>query len=95
VIAEVLSIKPEIKRESETGFMPLQKDKQTPFCGLYRKNITIVNDTSRVSRMTLQVVASPTIIILKTLEVSLTLLENTYGTGMTHNDHHMAIKIFL
>ncbi len=42
--------------------------------------MTIVNDNSRVIRMTLQVVASPMIIILMTLEaptiVILTTLEN-------------------
>jgi hypothetical protein len=43
----------------------------------------IVNGGSRVVRMTLQVVASPTIIILTTLEV---LLENIYTTGVTHDN---------
>ncbi len=44
-----------------------------------------------------QVVASPTIIILMTLEVSLMLLENTYSTGITiimmihHNDYNILI----
>jgi hypothetical protein len=37
--------------------------------------------------MTLQVVASPTIIVLTTLEVSLMLLENIYTTGVIHDNH--------
>ncbi len=52
-------------------------------CGLYQKLITIVNDDSI---MMLQVVASPTIIILTTLEVSFMLLANIYSTGITHDD---------
>ncbi len=43
------------------------------------KHITIVNEDSRNNRMLLQVVASPTIIILATLELSLMLLENCHG----------------
>jgi hypothetical protein len=39
----------------------------------------------------LQVVASPMIIILTTLEVSFTLIENIYSTGITHDDR----KIFI
>jgi hypothetical protein len=39
----------------------------------------------------LQVVASPTIIILKTLEVSFTLLENIYSTSITHKDYNIFI----
>ncbi len=46
------------------------------------KNITIANDDSKVIRMTLQVVASPMIIILTTLEaptiVILTTLEVSF-----------------
>jgi hypothetical protein len=45
--------------------------------------------------MTLQAVASPTIVILMTLEVSFTLLEIIFSTGVTHDDHHMMIKIIL
>jgi len=41
--------------------------------------------------MTLQVVASPTIIILMTLEVSFTLPENIYSIGVTHDNR----KIFI
>ncbi len=69
------------------------------FC-VYYKNITIVNDTSRVVRTTPQLGASLTIIILMTLEVSfmvlessimlpelsIILLENIYSTGITIND---------
>jgi len=38
------------------------------------------------SRMTLQVVASPTIVILTKLEVSLMLPENISSTGVNHDD---------
>ncbi len=58
-------------------------------------NVTIINNTSRIIRMTLQVVASLTIVILMTLEVSFMLPENIYSTGVTHDDRHMMIKIFL
>ncbi len=50
-------------------------------CGRFKKNITIVNDTSRVIRMMIVsdapcgVVASLKIVILTTLEVSFVLLE--------------------
>ncbi len=46
-------------------------------------------------RMMLQVVASHTIVILMTLEVSFMLLENIYSTGVTHDDHHMRIVVYL
>jgi hypothetical protein len=42
-----------------------------------------------------QVVASPTIIILTTLEVSFTLLENIYSTGVTHEDRHLRSLYFI
>jgi hypothetical protein len=58
---------------------------------LYYKHIMIVNDDSRFIRMMLQVVALSTINILMTLEVSFTLLENIYGTGITDDDHCMMI----
>jgi hypothetical protein len=45
--------------------------------------------------MMLQGVASPTIVILMTLDVSVTLLKDIYSGGITHIDRHMAIKIFL
>jgi predicted transporter len=51
-------------------------------CGMYYNHITIVNDDSRVIRMTLQVVASPTIVSLTTLEVSFMLLENILQTSL-------------
>jgi hypothetical protein len=60
-------------------------------CGLCYKNIMIVNDTSEVL---LQVVASPTIVILTTLEVSFMLLENIYSTDVTHGDHHLRPSYF-
>jgi hypothetical protein len=64
------------------------------FSGLYYKHM-IVNDYSRVVRMTFQVVASPTVVILATLEaltivILMTLevsflLENINSTGITYN----------
>ncbi len=60
--------------------------------GLYYKHITIVNDDSI---MMLQVVASPMIIILMTLEVSLMLLANIISRGVTHDDCHVMIVIYL
>ncbi len=47
---------------------------------LYYKHIRIVNDDSRVIRVMLQVVASPTIII-----------ENIYSIGITHDNGNMFI----
>ncbi len=66
-------------------------------CGLYYKNITIVNDTSRVVRMTPQLGASLMIVILTImlLQLSIMLLDNVYSTGVTHDNRHMMIKIFL
>ncbi len=43
----------------------------------------------------LQVVASPTIVILTTLEVSFMLLANIYSGGVTHDDCHVMIVIYL
>ena len=60
------------------------------YCGLYYKHITIVNDNSI---MMLQVVASPMIIILTTLEVSFMLLANIYSRCVTHDDRHVMIVI--
>ncbi len=67
-------------------------------CGLYYKNTTIINDTSRVVRMTPQHGASLTIVILVTIEVSfmllelaITLLNNIYYKGVIHDDHHIFI----
>jgi hypothetical protein len=45
--------------------------------------------------MMLQVVASPTIFILMTLEVSFMLIANIYSAGITHDDHHVTIVIYL
>ncbi len=45
--------------------------------------------------MTLKVVASPTIIILTALEVSFMLLANIYSRGVTHDDRHLMIVIYL
>ncbi len=64
-------------------------------CDLNYKHITIVNDNSRVIRIELQVLASTTIVILTTLEVSFTLLENIYSTDITHDDSYMMIVIYL
>ncbi len=41
------------------------------------------------SRMTFKAVASPTIVILMTLEVSFTLIENIYTTGVNHDDDNI------
>jgi hypothetical protein len=60
--------------------------------GLYYKHIMIINDDSI---MMLQVVVSPTIIILTTLEVSFMLLANIYSRGDTQDDHHVMIVIYL
>ncbi len=60
-------------------------------CGLYYKYVTIMNADSRVVRMTFQVVASPTIIIVMTIEVSYVLLENINSTGVTPDNR----KIFI
>jgi hypothetical protein len=60
--------------------------------GLYYEHITIVNDDSI---MTLQFVASHTIVILMTLEVSFMLLANIYSGGIIHDDCHVMIVIYL
>jgi hypothetical protein len=69
--------------------------------GLYYKNITIVNDTFRVIRMMPQLEASFMKVILMTLEVSflilessITLLENIYSTGITHDGFKVHAKWF-
>ncbi len=46
------------------------------------------------SEVMLQVVASPTIVILMTLEVSFMLQENIYSTGVTHDDCHLPLSYF-
>jgi hypothetical protein len=51
----------------------------------------IVNDGSI---MMLQVVASPMIIILTTVEVSFMLLAIIYSRGITHDDRHVMIVIY-
>jgi hypothetical protein len=61
-------------------------------CELYYKHITIVNDNSI---MTLQVVALATIVILTTLEVSFMLLANIHSGGVTRDDRHVNIVIYL
>ncbi len=61
----------------------------------FYKQITIVNDDCRVIRMSLQFVASPMIIILRTVEVSFTILKIICSTDVTHVDHHMMIVIYL
>ncbi len=42
----------------------------------------------------LQVVASPTIVILTTLEVSFMLLANIYSRDITHDNCHVTIVIY-
>jgi hypothetical protein len=51
----------------------------------YYKDITIVNDNSRVTRMTPKAVASPTIVILTTLEVSFMLVAWTNFSKQDRN----------
>jgi hypothetical protein len=65
-------------------------------CGLYYKNITIVNDTSRVIRVTIvsDTPLSPMIVILMTLEALFMLLEHIYSTGVTHDDRHLRLSYF-
>ncbi len=53
----------------------------------------VVNDDSRVIRLTLQVVASPTIIILMTPEVSIMLVKNINNSGFTHDNCHRTVTI--
>ncbi len=43
----------------------------------------------------LQVVASPTIVILTTLELSFMLLGNIYSRGVIHDNRHVIIVIYL
>jgi hypothetical protein len=50
--------------------------------------------TLELSEVTLQVVASPTIVILMTLEVSFMLLEIIYSTCITHDDRHLQSSYF-
>jgi hypothetical protein len=73
-----------------SNLMLAMKDNQ----GLYYKHITIVNGDSRVVRMTSQVMASPTMVILTTLVVSFMLLENIYSTDITYNSHLRLSKYF-
>ncbi len=44
------------------------------------------------SEVTLQVVASPTIVIVMTLEGLFMLLENLYNTGITHDNYRKQYK---
>jgi hypothetical protein len=48
----------------------------------------------QATEVMLQVVASPTIVILMTLEVSFMLLENIYSTRVTHDDCHLRLSYF-
>ncbi len=80
--------------------------KEKKFCnihtsGLYNKNITIVNDTSRVVRMMPQLGASLMIVILTTLDLlfmllesSIMLLENIYSEGASHDDCNLRWSYF-
>jgi hypothetical protein len=45
------------------------------------------------SEVTLQVVASTTIIILMTLEASFALLDNIYSNGITHDKCHLQLSL--
>ncbi len=59
---------------------------------MYYKNIMTPPESSEV---TLQVVASPTIIVLITLEVSYLFLKGIYGTGVTHDNRHLWSSHFI
>jgi hypothetical protein len=48
----------------------------------------------QATEVILQVVASPMIVILMTLEVSYMLQENIYSTGVTHDDCHLRLSYF-
>ncbi len=63
-------------------------------CGLYYKRIRIVNDDSRVNRMILQVVASPTIVIPMIPEELFMLLDNIHNAGLTQDHHLQSSKYF-
>jgi hypothetical protein len=43
------------------------------------------------SEVMVQVVVSLMIVILTTQEVSFTLIENLYSTGVTHDDRHLRL----
>jgi hypothetical protein len=62
-------------------------------CGLYYENITVVNYTSRVTRITIvsDTPSSPMIVILMTLEALLMLLEHIYSTAVTHDDCYLGL----
>jgi hypothetical protein len=64
---------------------------QTIISGRYYKHITIVSDDSRVVSIMLHVMSSPTIVILTSLEVSLTLQVNINSTGVNHDDSDVFI----
>jgi hypothetical protein len=65
-------------------------------CGLYYKHIMIVNEDFRVVRMMLQVVVSPTIVILTTLEVSSMFQENIHSqaspTIVTYSSKYFIVQ---
>ncbi len=67
-------------------------------CGLYYKNILIINDAARVIsewRHNLEHHLRSSITFLESsimlLELSIMLLDNMYSTGITHDNHHMMI----
>jgi hypothetical protein len=68
----------------------------TPNCGVTYdrhyddRNSFIIQATEEM----LQVVASPMIVILMTLEVSFMLQENIYSTGVPHDDCHLRLSYF-
>ncbi len=49
---------------------------------------------TELSEVILQVVASPMIVILTTLDVLFMLPDNIYGTGITHCDRHLQSLCF-
>jgi len=72
-------------KHSSLNQLPPQKVYSTGSSGLYYKHFMILNAKSTVVRMMLQVVVSPMIVILTTLEVSFMHLENIFSTRVTHD----------
>jgi hypothetical protein len=64
-------------------------------CGLYYKNIMIVNDASRVIIEGCHNLEHHLWSSIMLLELSVMLLVNIYNTGFTNDNHHMMIAICL
>jgi len=67
-------------------------------CGLYCKHIIIINDSSRVIRIMLQILALPIIVILTNLEapmiIIMMIIENFYSAGIILDHHLRSSKYF-